>query len=498
MKNPLINNAGLRREIAKSSPQQLWVKSYFWQAQKRFWFILGFTIVALALLAPYTYEYAKGFIFLTLAVQLLAVWGFYITIKSLMTVEVETAILYEIEERGASYLRDLKAGRIPRIDLERVEADMLPVNRSSPPPAMIRLFQHICKEARDRKFESSINIIQPYREEPMEDIFKLQNVQKIALWLGIMGTFVGLLLAIQEDKIGGLTRENKFAEIIQNMFDDLFISFSASLAGLEVAVIVGFLMLLLRKKHEVYFKLMESTAVTMLSVAHNATNHDDFMTEFQQVSGAVKNLSERVFDQTIELSSNLNNVQQQILSQNKQIEEGLLGLTKSGQEFGGFLTKISTDQQAFINDVRGVYDAVSLKNLGTTLQESIVQAGQHIAATINPNMSLITSQLAEFNKSIEVLRQAMSKQTADMEANVKRLERQIKEHADASKSISQQLKDSVSKAEAASPNVLRSDMNDLLREVKRLSVAVRDSYAAPRWTDWLRDKFYSFSRWRDS
>jgi predicted nucleic acid-binding Zn-ribbon protein len=363
---------------------------------------------------------------------------------------------------------------------------------------MIRLFQHICKEARDRKFESSINIIQPYREEPMEDIFKLQNVQKIALWLGIMGTFVGLLLAIQEDKIGGLTRENKFAEIIQNMFDDLFISFSASLAGLEVAVIVGFLMLLLRKKHEVYFKLMESTAVTMLSVAHNATNHDDFMTEFQQVSGAVKNLSERVFDQTIELSSNLNNVQQQILSQNKQIEEGLLGLTKSGQEFGGFLTKISTDQQAFINDVRGVYDAVSLKNLGTTLQESIVQAGQHIAATINPNMSLITSQLAEFNKSIEVLRQAMSKQTADMEANVKRLERQIKEHADASKSISQQLKDSVSKAEAASPNVLRSDMNDLLREVKRLSVAVRDSYAAPRWTDWLRDKFYSFSRWRDS
>lgn len=495
MKNPLANTPKLRRQVAESSVHQLWFKSYFWLAQTRFLLTLALSLLALGLLAPYTYEFAQGFIFLTITVQLLAVWGFYISIKSLMKIEVETAILYEIEERGANYLRHLKSGQIPRIDLDRVEADMLPDNKSAPPPAMIRLFQHICKEARDRKFESSINIIQPYREEPMEDIFKLQNVQKIALWLGIMGTFVGLLLAIKEEKLSQLTSESRFGELIQNMFGDLFISFSASLAGLEVAVIIGFLLLLLRKKQETYFKVMETTAVTMLSVAHNALNQDDFMVEFKQVTGAMRELSERVFDQTAEISGNLDSVQQHILAQNKQIQTGLVDLTKSGQEFGGFLKQLSTEQQEFINEVKLVYDAISLKNLGTTLQGSIVQAGQHIAETIKPNVSVISSQLAEFNRAINVLTQAMTNQAAEMDAKVKRLERQIQEHASSSRAIGNQLKESMRRAEEVSSTTLRSEMNTLTRAVARLSSAVQSSaYAAPNWRDKLREKISTFSR----
>lgn len=63
---------------------------------------------------------------------------------------------------------------------------------------MIRLFQRICKEAKDRNFESSIYLVQPYREEFMEKVHEITNLQRIALRLGIFGTFLGLILAISQ------------------------------------------------------------------------------------------------------------------------------------------------------------------------------------------------------------------------------------------------------------------------------------------------------------
>jgi hypothetical protein len=63
---------------------------------------------------------------------------------------------------------------------------------------MIRLFQRICKEAKDRKFESSIYLVQPYREEFMERVHEITNLQRRALRLGIFGTFLGLILAISQ------------------------------------------------------------------------------------------------------------------------------------------------------------------------------------------------------------------------------------------------------------------------------------------------------------
>src|SRR5207247_2069293 len=146
-----------------------------------------------------------------------------------------------VEKTSEQYLSRIKAGQQSLIELDRLEEALLPLNKSNPPPAALRLFQHIFKEAKDRKFESSVNVMQPYREESLGDIFKLQNLQKIALWLGILGTFVGLLLAIQESGLSNLQAKSgdDFVNVINKMFDGLLVAFSASLAGLEAAVIIG-------------------------------------------------------------------------------------------------------------------------------------------------------------------------------------------------------------------------------------------------------------------
>src|SRR5262245_59917657 len=192
-----VLQAEQRHQIAGALPKDVLQMPFFWRRQTAFLITVVLGAIAFRLLAPYTYSAARGWDVMVLAVQSLAVWGMAIAAKALAVLEVETSIVREIEWRGVEYLRDLKSGQRPRVDLDKLEQMILPVNPSTPPPAMVRLFQHICKEAKDRKFESSVSNMQLYREEPLEDLFKLQNLQKVALWLGILGTFIGLLVAMQ-------------------------------------------------------------------------------------------------------------------------------------------------------------------------------------------------------------------------------------------------------------------------------------------------------------
>ena len=287
MTGDLSRKAARRRKIAESSPGSLLLRASFLFGQRDLWLTAAVGLVSFIILAPYTNDFDQGWVLLTIFIQLLAVWSAVITLKAIAKVEVESAIVGEVEARGSYYLRAIKSGLGERRTLEALEADVLPHNTGVPAPSMIRLFQNIFKEAKDRKFESSYNVIQPYREEVLEDIFRLQNIQKIALWLGILGTFIGLLRAIQVGDLSQIKENDNLVGIVTSMFDNLFISFSASLAGLEVAVIIGAFLLLLRRRHVAYFQNMETSVATMLSLARNATNKDDYFVEFSQLRASM-------------------------------------------------------------------------------------------------------------------------------------------------------------------------------------------------------------------
>lgn len=484
MRDQLMSDAGLRQKVAESSPNELLREFSFWRRQPDLFIIVAATALAFYLLAPYTYEFAHGWVFLTIAVQLLALWGVIIAARSLAKIEVETAIVYEIELKGSEYLREIKSNQRQRAELDDLEQSILPNNAGEQPPAMIRLFQHICKEARDRKFESSVNVIQPYKEEPLEDIFKLQNLQKIALWLGILGTFIGLLLAIQVGNLNGADEGQDFLAIIRGMFENLFISFSASLAGLEVAVLLGFLLLLLRKRQETYFKGMESAVVTMLSLARNAINKDDFMVEFNQVNASVSQLSDRVYNQTEELSKRILEVQQQVKGQTIQIQTGIKKLSTTSAEFDSFLGKVSEKQQQFISEVQSLYDMISLKNLGTTLQATVIDAGKHISDSLNSSVTQISSQLLKFNDSVNVLGATMQNQAVDVTGQIKKLDQKVSnqliEHADIMKGLVTQMRKDAER-ESKTTSRLMSELNHLSQRLAELSKTIENTrYLTPR------------------
>lgn len=499
MRSALGGRGELRRKIAESSPGSLFWRGFFWGKQHELALLVVASLISFLILAPYTYDFAHGWVFLTIFIQLLVVWAAFITLKGLAKLEVESAIVGEIESRGEAYLGYVKSGQGDRVGLEQLEENILPHNRSVPTPSMIRLFQHIFKEAKDRKFESSFNVIQPYREEALEDIFRLQNIQKIALWLGILGTFIGLLRAIQFGNLKDVEANENLPEIVTRMFDSLSISFSASLAGLEVAVIIGAFLLLLRRKHVNYFQNMESAVVTMLSLARNATNNDEFFAEFGQIRHSMDALKGELYHQTKELSGDMESVRARVEKQTEEIQTGVNKLAESSQTFDRFLTQLSESQRQLIDDVKYVYDAISLRNLGTTLQEGIARAGQHISATLDPNVTQISTRIAKFNDTLSALGKVL--QLQEREAATQREElkewnrRQAEQSASAQRALDQRLQDSLGRLESSNAKLLTLDMAELSRRISALNATLEKSVRqqqAQRFS--LRD-FISRYRW---
>jgi len=477
-----VTRPALRQKYAVSSAKDLLWSPRFWLAQPYLLLLLAASLVAILVLAPYTYEFAHGWVLLTMLIHLLTGWGAFYAASSMARIEVERAILAEVEAKGADHLRSLKAGHISRIDLDRLEETILPRNPSSPPPAMIRLFQHICKEAKDRRFESSVNVIQPYRDEVIEDIFRLQNLQKIALWLGILGTFVGMILAIQAVDWNSIKTDEGFLGVLKGMFDALFVSFSASLAGLEAAVILGFLLLVLRRKQHSYFKAMENVVLTMMSLARNAINKDDFLSEFSQINVTVGSLSDRVNKQTKELAERMLEVQDRIKTQTSQIDQGLEKLTATSTQFDGFLRQISSVQQKFIDDVKGVYDALSLNNLGTVLQQTITDAGTHLSSALTTNLNQVTEQLGRFNDTVGALNDAKKNRIRLVAEHINRLEQQMTaqsaENTKVMEQVAQYLKSMNSETSTAMH--LRAEIRRLSRQVRELVQVIEGAKLAPR------------------
>lgn len=364
-------------KLAALSPNRLLPRFTFWRNQKAFVFILLLSSVPIILLFPYTYPESEiPFAKLSILIHLLAPCGVWLTAKLLAKIQVENAIAMYVERQAANELSNIKSKRESRIDLDDIEEGLLPYN---PNASMIRLFQQILKEAKDRKFESSINIMQPYREECMGRILTLQIIQKIALQAGVLGTFIGLILALSQ-----LNFSSNIIEIadLKPLFGSLHISFGTSVAGLEVSLILSFLVMLVLRKQETYFQNMENSTVTMISLARNAINKDDFLAEFSQIGDAVNESNRQVKRQTDEIRS------------------GIGKLAEAKSDFEGFLSRLTQDQEKFIGEIKSLYDTLSPEKVGIELQNSLTNSVKSLSDTFNENVSSALGAFTQLNDRI--------------------------------------------------------------------------------------------------
>lgn len=436
MSRSLFHDKNLSSEAAIYSPQGLLKQRFFWESQTRFLVLCVLGILFILALVPVTYpigvETMASYL-LTFFIQLFVVWGLYLGACIIAEIGVEQAIVDYIELRGTSHLRKIQANQAHMVDLEKLELDFLPNNPSTPTPAMIRLFQHICKEAKDRKFESSIHVIQPYKDESVGRIFEVQNIQTIALRLGILGTFVGLILAIErlltlKDALSiSRTANEGFFSVISGLFNDLYISFSTSIAGLEVAIVLAFLLSVVRQKQDTYFRSMENAVVTMLSLARHSINKYDFQVEFGQINNSIKQLDNKYYQQTQKITDHILAVEQSISRQTTEIQTGIDELANAKVKFEGFLADIDEIQRKFVADMKDIYDVLSMKRLTAEIQAGIAKTGEEIAEKLNPNVLKISDKLTEFTASTNQLTQTYETHAREVSENMAKMEGQIKE-----------------------------------------------------------------------
>jgi hypothetical protein len=399
-----------RRKVAGTNPRTWVWRPGFWTGQPAFIATLVVSLVGLAALAPFTYRGAEAVF--SLAVQAIAVWGAVIAARALAAADVDLALLREMDARGSDYLRDLEAKGGGQVDLERLQRTLVPFNPADPAPGPIRLFQQICKEARDRRFESAGVLVQPYRDEATEEVFRLQNLQKIALWLGILGTFVGLLMALRQS--GGQTDGGDLMKLVDQMYGGLFVAFTASVAGLEVAIILSFLLIPLRKRQETCFTQMESVVVTLLSAARHAINRDSVMAEFSAVTTALRGVNDRLYEQTRALRE-----------QNGRIDAGMERLAGARAEFDQFLKEASEAEHAFITHVSELFEAASFKDLAKAFRDGARDAGQQLSRRLDAAAERNATQMETFNASVQGLSTAVQAQSEGLAASVQRLQEQV-------------------------------------------------------------------------
>lgn len=373
------------------SPPRLLADLRYWWSQKVFVVIIIACALAFYVLFPLTVPRSDNpLALLSLFIHVFSIWGLGATALILAELTIEYAIAQDVDRKASEHLSQIKSRQKDRMPLEALD-DLLPRN---PERSMIRLFQQILTEAADRKFESSATIMQPYRENAIGDLLRLQTIQRIALQTGILGTFIGLILAL-----GNLSFSldiSKFAAEVDKLVAALHISFSTSIAGLEASVILGFLIFLVRHKQEKYFERMESATVTMISLARNALNKDEFLNEFRQVQTSVEQLSDRIYDQN-----------QKISIQTNEIHNGMQKLSKTKSEFDGFLTQVTTTQGDFIEEMKGVYGLLSPEALSQKLQESLELAIGRIAETFDANLTKASSRLTALNEALASIQESL-------------------------------------------------------------------------------------------
>lgn len=389
-----------RYKIASSSPENLTKNPLFWlNSQTDFIFVLLLAI--LILIAFFRYTYSQGstisniFNFL---IHCLGIWGVVVTAIAIATVEINRAIANETKEQGEDGLRKKR-----KVDLSKLEENYLPTNRTEPALAMTRLFRHVCNEAKNLRFESSINIVEPYRDESLDSLFTITNIQKIALRAGIFGTFIGLLEAIIQ--LSQIDSEVTPIEAIKNLSGSLFISFSTTIAGLEVAMLLGFLLMILRKRQEKYFRDMESSVEVILLLARNADNDDQsrILGELAKVESVVEQLGKRFYENTQEIQRSINAVLERIGEQTNEIQKGMEQIKQTKVDFDRFINEISEVQNNFIEEVKEIYSELSLKSFRDDIKNGIVFAGQTISSKLDETENSIQQQTEHIDAGINTL-----------------------------------------------------------------------------------------------
>ncbi len=393
-------------------------------------------------------SYLSYFIYLIGIIGLLLFYIYYSRLKkelscALLTYNEADNFLIDVKTNGLEYqLHQFK-------ELGTKDED-LTVNR---------IISHIHTEAESKKFESGLTILGAYKDEFASKTMRLFGFQKVALQLGILGTFIGLAMAFKD--ISGSSIDDK---AVDHLLRSLKIPFSASIAGLQVAFIMWLHIDYLQKKQEVLFKTMEKCVDGLVNLARHAIYKDSITVELQHVSLRMDELAGK-----IEKSNEL------LYSQNGQISEGIGRLKSANSDLDMFLYGIANKQQEFLTTVKSLYDSLSPDLISKELKHSLSNGAQEISGVMSKHLndtldrySEVEQSMVTMNDHFRELQVYLESQAKQGEENISRHKQEIFESFNQMMTMQKQYMEQLSKTDMREQikEVLNSAASNITRELK--------------------------------
>lgn len=233
-----------------------------------------------------------------------------------------------------------------------------------------RIFNDIMREAKNHRVIFKNQLITPYKEEFFTQSIPIQLTQKSALQVGILGTFVGFLLAISNlqtiipkaEEVKQATDSNLLAQIT-NLSDALSISFGSSVLGLVTALILAMYVAGLWQKQKQCFLAIEKCTDNLIDLAYEIANRGDAIATLEDAREDMQALNSRITTQT------------------EEIKKGMVSLAAAKGDLDAFLKDMKESNDDFVVEMKKVYVALSPKAIGEQVQLGLHGATSQIAET---------------------------------------------------------------------------------------------------------------------
>lgn len=216
---------------------------------------------------------AMGFVY-----YITLILGFFSAYEALTRLLLEEEALEEVSRKSLELTHphvpsgELEARRSVELNLDHQEGwnSFLPfkeINEQRGQLASVRMVKRVWLQAGEMRYEPIGIVADSYSNELHEGTRSMRSWQTIGIRLGILGTFVGLML-ILGDLAHGLPTAQKtplvsadpsqLFSLVQSITNKLSFSFGTSVAGLAVAVVLQLELLLIRWREDAVARKFEA------------------------------------------------------------------------------------------------------------------------------------------------------------------------------------------------------------------------------------------------
>lgn len=253
--------------------------------------------------------------------------------------------------------------------------------------AAARILEDVLNRARMLRFESTTGLVAPYRAEFVSRLPEIAKYQRIALQLGIMSTFFGLMMVFSGSAFSSSITSSNVSAMAAQLIGGLNLAFGGSVAGLIASIVVILFLDHLRHDLVAVGRLHERLAEQATAVAHRAFNDPALRDNLS----ALENVLKRTEGQ-------LGTVQRELSASNRasaalqaSVEQSAPQMAASVGRLDHSLRQLGERNEQLIETILAGYDRLTPDQLGDHIYRALSKGVEETGRQLQQTTEMIAS-----------------------------------------------------------------------------------------------------------